>query len=353
MGLSKTQLSALTRIRSGGNSILDVTLDDAVCAYLLGVLASDLGFSSDLPELPATLPAFFSEAPLKDSRVDGVAFMPLYERSLALRPDVDAYFACLAKLHKSRLKYERILRAQPTPTIDQVGPRGLLQYGSLSAKALAGLLFWRKWIFDLDNRAGQETGYLFEPIIAYSIGGVPFGSKNSPIKRSERQGGRQVDCVREEDKRAYELKLRVTIAASGQGRWDEELQFPIDAKGSGYTPVLVVLDPTRNEKLDALEKAFLREGGEAFVGPAAWAHLEEQAGATMAMFLEKYVRSPLQSLLQEAPTELPDLNISLRGNELVICIGEERLVIQREANSELATDPDPLPSDISSDIPLP
>ncbi len=73
----------------------------------------------------------------------------------------------------------------------------------------------------------------------------------------------------------------------------------------------------------------------------------------MAMFLEKYVRSPLQSLLQEAPTELPDLNISLRGNELVICIGEERLVIQREANSELATDPDPLPSDVSSDIPLP
>ena len=44
-------------------------------------------------------------------------------------------------------------------------PRGLLQYGGMSPKTLAGFLLWRKWIFDIDNRAGQETGYLFEPII--------------------------------------------------------------------------------------------------------------------------------------------------------------------------------------------
>ena len=28
--------------------------------------------------------------------------------------------------------------------------------------------------------------------------------------------------------KAYEFKLRVTIAASGQGRWKEELDFPSD-----------------------------------------------------------------------------------------------------------------------------
>ena len=34
----------------------------------------------------------------------------------------------------------------------------------------------------------------------------------------------------------------MTIAASGQGRWKEELDFPADCKASGYVPVLVVLD---------------------------------------------------------------------------------------------------------------
>jgi hypothetical protein len=223
----------------------------------------------------------------------------------------------------------------------------------MSSKALAGFLFWRKWVFDLDNRAGQETGYLFEPIIAYSIGGVPFGSKNSPIKRKEKSGGRQVDCVREEDKKAYELKLRVTIAASGQGRWDEELQFPVDARHSGYTPVLVVLDPTRNEKLDALEKTFLREGGEVFIGPAAWSHLEDQAGGTMALFLEKYVRAPLQSLLQESPSKLPDLSLTFGDGQITIGIADESLVIQREVNPSLATGVDPLPQDVDSDLPTP
>ena len=282
LALTKTQRSALTRIRAAGNSVLNVNLDDDICCYLISVVVADLGFSESFPELPAAPSPFFNQQPLKNLRVANVDFMVLYERLLGLLADGDAYFACIAKLHKARLKYEQILQCQPIPTIDQVGPRGLLQYGSLSPKGLAGLLFWRKWIFDLDNRAGQETGYVFEPIIAYSIGGVPFGAKNSPIRRNGEQGNRQVDCIREEDKRAYELKLRVTIAASGQGRWEEELQFPVDAKCSGYIPVLVVLDPTPNEKLEALKKAFQREGGEVYIGKAAWDHLEQQAGSTMA-----------------------------------------------------------------------
>lgn len=194
---------------------------------------------------------------------------------------------------------------------------------------------------------------MFEPIIAHSIGGVPFGSKNSPIKRKERDGGRQVDCIREEDKRAYEFKLRVTIAASGQGRWEEELQFPADARHSGYTPVLIVLDPTRNEKLDVLERRFRNERGEVFVGPAAWTHLEQQAGGTMAFFLEKYVRSPLQSLLQDAPATLPDFSISCAASQVVFSIGDEKLIIQREVMPSLATGIDALPQDVDGDISTP
>ena len=105
------------------------------------------------------------------------------ERLVALIPDADMFFACLANLHKRRLKYERILQTQPIPTIEQVGPRGLLQFGAVCTNALTSLLLWRKWFFDINNRAGQETGYLFEPIIAHAIGGMPFSAKASPIRR--------------------------------------------------------------------------------------------------------------------------------------------------------------------------
>ncbi len=354
MGLSKVQLSALTRTRAAGNSLLDVSLDDEVCTYLLSVVAADLGFSEQLPTLPSSPAPFFGKAPLATRRVKNTDFMATYEQALSLKPDVDAYFACLAKLHKARLKYERILQAQPLPTMDQVGPRSLLQFGSVDSETLAGWLYWRKWIFDLDNRAGQETGYLFEPIIAFSIGGVPFGSAKSPIKRQGRSGGRQVDCIKEDGRRAYELKLRVTIAASGQGRWEEELQFPADAKGSGYTPILVVLDPTPNDKLKALERAFIDQGGEAYIGIEAWKHLEKQAGPTMAIFLERYVRSPLDSLPRDPLTRLPDLNLSMSdANELVVRIGADGFTIQRHADPALSSGPDALPQDIDSDLPTP
>ena len=97
----------------------------------------------------------------------------------------------LAALHKARLKYARILKTQAVPTIDQVGPRGLLQYGGMNPKVLAGFLLWRKWVFDIDNRAGQETGSLFEPIIAEAVGGVPASAARSPVKRrNDRNKGR-------------------------------------------------------------------------------------------------------------------------------------------------------------------
>ena len=56
--------------------------------------------------------------------VPGVPFLPLLERLIDLTPDADTYFASLAKLHKTRLKYERILNTQPIPTMEQVGAEG-------------------------------------------------------------------------------------------------------------------------------------------------------------------------------------------------------------------------------------
>lgn len=351
--MSKLQEAQLSKLQSVGNSELGVAVDDEVCAYLIGRIIHDLKLRHKFPNVPRTVPDFFGAQSPGSLRIKGLEFRPLFERLLSITQDADSYFFCLGSLHKARLKYERILQAQPIPTVDQVGPRGLLQFGALSPRSLIAFLFWRKWFFDIDNRAGQETGYLFEPIIAHAIGGIPAPAQKSPIKRKGGTSGRQVDCVRSIDKRAYEIRLRVTIAASGQGRWSEEMQFPEDARSSGYTPVLVVLDPTQNPKLTELSKEFKAQKGEVYVGGDAWAHLEEKAGPTMAKFLEKYVRAPLQSLLKEAPEQLPDLLLQAAESTIIIAIGDEKLTIHRNPKKQLASGLDQLPADADSDIPVP
>ena len=296
-------------------------------------MVRDFGRIHRFPALAEDVPELFAGAPTEELQLHpGVPFTQLYADLLALEPNADTYLFCLGTLLRSRLKYERILQAQPLPGIDQVGPRGLLQYGTMKATALAALLFWRKWIFDVDNRAGQETGYLFEPIVSHAIGGVPFGARNSPIRRQGTGSGRQVDCVRtrQGERLAYEIKIRVTIAASGQGRWGEELSFPEDCRASGYKPILIVFDPTDNEKLRSLCRAFENVGGETFVGQQAWEHLEAEAGDPLDRFLEKYVRSPIQRLLEVAPDVLPSIKFSITDEQLRIEVAQDTLVVTRD-----------------------
>lgn len=345
MVLTKAQQSIWERSRAIGSGGQAVVLSDSACAYLVGRIVLDLGLRKSFPEVPANLPGFFDRQELSSLTLNLADPRNFFERLVKLVDDADTYYACLATLHKARLKYQLITETQPFATLEQVGPRALLQYGQLSPEALAGLLFWRKWFFDIDNRAGQETGYLFEPIIAYSIGGVPAPSTRSPVKRHRaRSKGRQVDCIL--GKKAYEFKIRVTIAASGQGRWREELDYPIDCKKSGFTPVLVVLDSTPNPKLNELVKAFDRCGGETYLGSAAWAHLESLAGGTMAQFLEKYVRGPLDQLLRNPPDELPELRARARGTTIQLALGSEKLTIARRPTAELEeSSSDQMPDD--------
>ena len=350
MALSVSQRAIIERARALGSGEQAVALTDEMCVYLIAVIVDDLGLMEKFAELRGKATPFFTATPLRALQINDVDFMALYERLLGLNTDADTYFVCLAALHKGRLKYETILRTQPMPTVEQVGPRGLLQYGSLSPRALTSFLFWRKWFYDIDNRAAQETGYIFEPIIANAIGGTPAPATKSPVKRvSDNRKGRQVDCLRE--KKAYELKLRVTIAASGQGRWKEELDFPIDCRASGFTPVLVVLDSTPNDKLVQLEKVFRAQGGEVYIGEAAWQHLEEAAGKTMANFLEKYVRAPLRDLLKEVPDQLPKLSAEMHGQDIRLTVGDETLMIERAPKAEAASDEDVMPEDVTDQLP--
>jgi hypothetical protein len=347
MGLTQAQQSLVERARAVGAGDQGVALSDDACAFVVATIARDLGVAAKIPGLPDVLPEFFSSQHPASLVVPDANFLAWLERLLAVAPDADTYFACLAKLHRSRVKYQKILETQPVPTLEQVGPRGLLQYGHLSPAGLTALLFWRKWMFDIDNRAGQETGYLFEPIIASAIGGVSASSKRSPVRRKgAKSKGRQVDCIK--DKRAYEFKIRVTIAASGQGRWREELEFPQDCRSSGFVPVLVVLDSTSNPKLDELRAAFVKAKGEVFVGDAAWEHLESAAGATMSVFLEKYVRAPLRDLLETAPARLPDLLLRDGGGVLSIGVGTETLTISRSPSSDFDME-EPLPDDVDEE----
>lgn len=351
MSLTKMQAANWGQIKKGGSGAQATSLDDEQCSYLIGVIVNDLALNTKFPEIPQDLPPFFTSQDLDTLVIKDLDPLLLYEKLVQQEPDADMYLVCLAKLHKARLKYETILEEQPIPTLEQVGPRGLLQYGKITSSSLAGLLFWRKWFFDIDNRAGQETGYLFEPIIANAIGGNPFSASKSPIKRHQNsKKGRQVDCILETHKKAYELKIRVTIAASGQGRWREELDFPADCQASGYIPVLVVLDSTPNPKLQTLEAAFLQSEGEVFKGDDAWQHLDDLAGPRMSLFLEKYIRSPISNLIIAAPEVLPRFEATMTKSSIDITVGGETLRIDRASNEQEDEGTNELPNDIGEDI---
>jgi hypothetical protein len=356
MPLTQSQQAIIAKARSVGGGKLGVALSDEACAFLVAVIVKDLGLTKKFKELPKQMPDFFAHQSLDTLVLPGVDFLALFERLIGLVPDADTYFSCLAALHKARLKYERILRTQPLPTIDQVGPRGLLQFGTLSPKALTAFLMWRKWIYDIDNRAGQETGYVFEPILAHAIGGVSVSAKKSPVRRqANKKQGRQIDCVRPNNK-AYEIKIRLTIAASGQGRWKEELDFPSDSRASGYTPVLVVLDPTPNPKLHELREKFLAEKGEVYVGADAWKHFDQLAGKTMSQFLEKYVHETIEALLKEvpdAPEQLPKITFTMKSEELIVEVAGDTLRLKRTPLDEEADEPEELPDDVDEQVPGP
>lgn len=353
MTLSKSQQTLIAKARNAGSSEMAVPLTDDDCAFLISVIVRDLHVEALFPEIRFNdVPEFFSTP--RHRSVTGIYSLPLddaFDRLFSSVQDADTYFSCLAALYKARLKYKQILQRQPFPTFDQVGPRGLLQYGTLSPQSLTALLYWRKWLYDLDNRAAQDTGYLFEPILAHSIGGAPVSSRKSPIKRhNDARKGRQVDCIR--GRRAYEFKLRVTIAASGQGRWREELDFPVDCSRSGYEPVLVVLDPTPNPKLDELCNVFRKYGGNVYIGDEAWEHLESEAGKTMAVFLEKYVRGPLETLMEFADNDPCDLSLQYRGDNVVLSIGDEKLIIDRShAGVQADEEASGFPDDVADDLP--
>lgn len=263
------------------------------------------------------------------------------------------YLELLVRLLARRMKYQAILRSQAFASSDQVGPRTLLEHGLLDPSALSSLVVWRKWLMDVDNRSGQETGYLYDAVVARALGGKAYGSRNSPIRRARSSGGRQVDCVVEDppNNYAYEVKIRITDAASRQGRLNEELTFPEDCAHSQHVPRLLVFDPTPCATLDEVIAAFEHSGGEAYLGRAAYDHIGETAGPARAEFLRRYVAEPLKAYEDAIPDDdsgrtLADLRLSAAPDEVRVQVGDlPPYVIDRRADPDTVLEEDDYPRD--------
>jgi len=245
------------------------------------------------------------------------------------------YFKNLCDLYRRRVKYYYILKTQSFPNAEQIVPRSLLEYGNCENQLLADWLEWRKWIFDIDNRSAQETGYVFEPILASCLGGESVSSKNSPVKRIDDNGnstsnGRQIDCYISETNEVYELKMRVTIAASGQGRFNEEMSFPYEAEKAGLTPILVVFDNNESNLLTKLKNRYVECGGKYFIGEDAWNILRERAGKEMGIFINKYIYPPINSMEQYLHSNPHDVTLSKHNSKIVISGSDCQYIVERE-----------------------
>ncbi|MCI0611220.1 MAG: restriction endonuclease [Anaerolineae bacterium] len=306
-----------TKCRIHGTGDAQITISDREIYALIALAIHDLGWSFEKLgveriELPA--PNYYEIGLDWFEKLENVEITPgkilsALEACFNKDQDFALFIENLSALHRRRAKFKRILSSQPIPTMDQIGPRILLEYGACDVDLLANWMTWRKWIYDIDNRSAQETGYLFEPILASSLGGETVGSRNSPIKRLDENGnitnnGRQVDCLISDSNTAYELKLRVTIAASGQGRFGEELSFPIECQAAGYIPILLVLDPTPSSRLTVLSEQYIECGGAFFQGVKAWKHMEKQAGKIMSVFIKKYIK-PAIKLVDDLEIKVP------------------------------------------------
>ncbi|MFT4178024.1 MAG: hypothetical protein QM612_00950 [Thermomonas sp.] len=355
----------MTKVMTMGlGTNLPVVMTPSELAKLIGVIYHDTGMDAALEEeMPGLwarinpgrdyyeIPQSWFQEPIELEDGQHVALMKLGHDQIE---DFSTYLRCISELHKRRRKYTMILSAQPMPTMVQVSPRSLMEFGTTKSEALASWLTWRKFFYDLDNRSAQETGYLFEPILAAAIGGEQKSAKTKVVTRTgDDSKGRQVDCWKvlpNDERLAYEFKLRVTIAASGQGRFGEEIQFAEDARNSNATPILIVLDPTMSPRLEDLQRAYEAKGGRAYLGEDAWAHLEEEAGNVMSKFIEKYVRCPIEEISRfervvedrpgKAHLDLLPLRALYEAGRITLQLGDFTREISREEVQSLGEEED-------------
>ncbi len=345
----RRNLQAARRLTSG---LLFVEVSWQAIGRLALRVALDRGYDFEERFGRQDVPEFFEVVDPADWERPGVDTPEAVDWLIQKDRQNAVYLELLIRLFARRLKYRRILSTQAFPTSDQVGPRMLLEHGLLDEGALSSLVVWRKWMMDVDNRAGQETGYLYDAIVARALGGTSYGARKSPILRKPTKPGdrspgrRQVDCVVEDGEScfAYEVKIRITDAASRQGRLKEELSFPADCAFSEHVPRLLVFDPTPCETLQQVVAAFEEHGGEVFLGGDAYEHIEATAGPAQAEFLRRYVAEPLERYEDTLPDfgagrALADLHLAATPDTITVSLdGFDPYVIPRDVDPRTVLD---------------
>lgn len=95
MALTQAQKALISRVRAISGGTLGVELSDAICSFLTATIIRDLGLLDRFSELASvSFPEFFSEPDLERLTLPDIAFIPLFERLVAIVPDADTYFAC-------------------------------------------------------------------------------------------------------------------------------------------------------------------------------------------------------------------------------------------------------------------
>ena len=286
-------------VRNRGNNI---KFTDATLAKLISFIAFDVDKLDQLTLLPDEFKSYQDYYEVEPGWIDDVIpvfdFTGIYLEASQVIPEFETAFVCMCEIHNRRTKFEKIKQLQNMPSIEKISLHTFLEYGTMPNKALGAYLVLRKFIYDIDNRSAQETGYLFESILANALGGQPYSAKESPITHhDDDESGRQIDCI--VDDTAYEFKLRVTETSRGRARFEDELQLPHDCASCGYTPILIVLDDTPSSKSAELISAYEAAGGMAHTGAAAWDYIGREAGPTMSIFIDKYVRQPLERVSED------------------------------------------------------
>lgn len=154
MPVPATIKKSFSAARILGNGDDRITLSETELFCLLVQCCRDLGTPASVSQLPplASPPpsSDYYRLPLEwfqTAQADCPPATTLVESlagCVAHEADFRLYFENLATLHKRRLKYQRILSTQPKPTMNQIGPRSLLEFGGVDDKLLASWLVWRK-----------------------------------------------------------------------------------------------------------------------------------------------------------------------------------------------------------------
>lgn len=333
--LSLEQTRRITRARVlGRGSGRSVFLEDHCLARIIAIIERDVARRPVLNMMPdlarGTKPFFGMDVQEFEEPIEVPDFNGLYIEACEKISEFETMFECLCELHKRRAKIQIIKSTQPMPDISQIGARALLEYGSMPSAALASIMVWRKFLYDLDNRIAQETGYLFEPLVAKALGGEAYDAQSSPIRRrDDASRGRQVDCI--EDRNAYEIKMRISDAASGRGRIGEEMSFPSDCVASGYIPILLAFQSDNSHKVRDLVAKYEDLGGHAYIGKDAWDFLGEAAGETMMGFIEDYLLQIIGDVVEaHDPENLMQMSLKSEQDFLEINAKDNKGQIFRE-----------------------